>query len=61
MAFRLMISQDLQNLPNARLCGNDRILLSAYVHIIGTGVCALVEVSCLTESLAFSLNPIRGS
>ena len=40
MAFRLMISQDLQNLPNARLyvwyIYDDRILLScpAYIHII---------------------------
>ena len=37
MAFRLMISQDLQNLPNARLYVwyiYDRILLSAYIHII---------------------------
>ena len=32
-----------------------------YIYMIGTGVCASVEDSCLTESLAFSLNPARGS
>ena len=51
---------NITQVTGARLCGNDDIIQD-FNASVGTGGCASVEVSCLTESLTFSLNPARGS